>query len=199
MLQVVGLLFVLEVNGNMLNIGLKHGKKEVKNKMKLFISTKSMTFEEDNIEHEIILKVSYEEFYGYDEVIELSDNGKFIKDTLKIFYKKDKKGDDTKEIDYKEFVIREQKTWNNFPLYELKDGEIILFNYKDYQYFKNTDRRMVLVDKISSLYSSPSELKILRKTFKYIMDTLNIEYPDFFKKYDDKIEEIINKNPKGDK
>lgn len=165
--------------------------------MKIFVDTKRMIFEEDNIEHEIILKVSDEEFYGYDRLIELSDDDKFIRDTLKIFYKKDDKGKDTKEIDYKEFVIREQQTWNSFPLYEIIDGEIIKFDYEDYQYFQNTDRRMALAGKINDLFNAPSELKILRKTIRYILQELKLDYPDFFRKYNDKIEAIINKNPKN--
>ena len=155
-----------------------------------------MTFE-DNIEHEIILKVADKEFYGYDCRIELPDDDKFIKDTLKIFYKKGKKGKDTKKIDRKEFVIREQKTWNSFPLYELIDGTIVPFDWEKYQYFKNTDRRMALAFKINDLYNPPSEAKILRKTFRYIMDTLDIEYPEYFRKYNNKIEAIINKKPKN--
>lgn len=158
-----------------------------------------MTFGEDAIEHNIINGISGEEFLGYDEMIELSDNDKFIKDTLKVIYKKDKddKGKDTKEIDYKMFAIKEQKTWWGFPLYEIKNGKIVSFDYTKYQYFSDTDRRMTLASKINELYNPPSEAKILRKTFKYIMDNLNIEYPDFFKKYNNKIEEIINRNPKG--
>ena len=55
---------------------------------------------------------------------------------------------------------------------------------------------MALASKINELFNQPAEAKILRKTLRYIMDTLDIEYPDFFKKYNDKIEEIINKNLK---
>jgi len=168
-------------------------------KMKLYIDTKLMTFEEDNVEHEIILKVSDEEFYGYDVKLELPDDDKFIKDTLKIFYKTDKEGKDTEEIDHKEFMIREQQTWNSFPIYEIVDGNIVKFDYTRYQYFADTDRRLTLVFKINDLYNPPSEAKVLRKTLKHIMDTLDIEYPDFFKKYNDKIEEVINKNPKEEK
>lgn len=165
--------------------------------MKLFINTKKITFGEDNIEHEIILRIDDVEFYGYDIQIELPDNDKFIKDTLKIIYKKDKNEKDTKEVDHKEFIVREQQTWNSFPLYEIVDGEIVSFDYTQYQYFADTDRRIALAFKITDLYNPPSEAKILRKTFKYIMDTLNIEYPDFFKKFNNKIEAIINKNPKN--
>ncbi len=67
--------------------------------MKLYINTKKMTFGEDNIEHEIILNISDEEFYRYNIVIELPNNDKFIKNTLRIEYKKDKEGKDTKEIE----------------------------------------------------------------------------------------------------
>lgn len=152
---------------------------------------------DDEAEHQIINSVSIEEPLCYDVKIDIPDSSKFIKDVLKIKYKKDKDGKDTDEVEDVYFVIKEQETWWNFPLYEFKDGEIIPFNYKDYQYFQNTDRRMALADKISSIYHLSSEIKILRKTLKYIMDNLEIPYPDFFKKYNDKIEEIINKNPKN--
>ncbi|MBA7564498.1 hypothetical protein ES695_01910 [Candidatus Atribacteria bacterium 1244-E10-H5-B2] len=163
--------------------------------MKLYIDTKLMIFEEDNIEHEIVLKVSDEEFYGYDIKFELSDDDKFIKNVLKIFYKKDKKGKDIEEIDHKEFVIREQKTWNSFPLYEIIDGKIVKFDYTKYDYFANTDRRMALMFKINDLYNPPSEAKILRKTIKFILDELKLDYPDFLL-YNKKVEEIIKRNPK---
>lgn len=165
--------------------------------MKLYIDTKLMTFEEDNIEHEIVLRVNDEESYGYDKIIELSSNDKFIKNTFRIEYKKDKEGQDTKSIDYRGFMVRERKTWNSFPLYEIVNGKIVSFNYRQYSYFAETDRRMALAGKINELYNPPSELKTLRKTLKYIMDDLNIPYPDFFEKYNRKIEEVINKNPKG--
>lgn len=167
--------------------------------MKIFISTKSMTFNEENnlIEHEIITGALDKEFYGYDRLIELPDDDKFIKDTLKIIYKKDKEGKGRKEIERKAFFIREQKTWNSFPLYEIVDDKIIKFDYTKYSYFTNTNRRMSLATKINELYNPPSEAKIFRKTLKYIMDTLGIEYPDNFKKYNDKLEAIINKNPKS--
>ena len=164
--------------------------------MKLYINTKKMVFDEDNIEHEIILNIQDEEFYGYDKIIELPDDDKFIKDTLKIKYKKDKDNKDTDEIEDKQFIVREQTTWNSFPLYEVIDNEIIKFNYEDYAYFAGTDRRMVLAQKVNALYNPPSEAKILRKTFRYIMDTLDIEYPDFFKKYNNKVESTIKNNPK---
>jgi len=169
--------------------------------MKLYIIIKSMSFdEEDNLmEHKIISGISDKEFIGYDYMIELTDDDKFIKDTLKIEYKKDDKGEDTDEIENKFFVTKEQNTWWSFPLYELKNGEIKPFDYTKYAYFANTDRRNKLAQKINDLYNPSSEVKILRKTFKYIMDTLNIEYPDFFEKYNNKIEGIINRNPKGEK
>lgn len=166
--------------------------------MKLYIDTKKLNFEEEDnlIEHEIILNVSDKKFYGYDISVNLKNDDKFIKDTLKIEYKRNEEGKKTDEIDYKGFVIKEQETWNSFPLYEIVDEEIIPFDYSRYAYFVNTDRRVVLAFKINDLYNYSSEAKVLRKTFKYIMDTLDIGYPDFFKKYNDKIEEIINKNPK---
>jgi len=162
--------------------------------MKLYISTKKMTFD-DNTEHEIVLFVKNKEFWDYDVSVEVDD--KFIEDTLKIFYKKDKKGNDTEEIDHKEFIIREQKTWHSFPLYEIVNEKIVGFDYSKYSYFANTDRRSKLASKISELYNPPSEAKITRKTLKIILDKLGMEYPDFFKKYNNKIEAIINKNPKN--
>lgn len=157
-----------------------------------------MTFEEEDnqIIHEIVLEVNDKEIPCYDYVISLSESDKFIKDTLKIFYKKDKEGRDTKEIENKIFAVREQETWWSLPLYEIIESSIEFFDYKKYNYFSRTERRVILARKINQLYNIPSELKTLRKTFKYIMDNFNIPYPDFFKKYNDKIETIINKNPK---
>ena len=60
-----------------------------------------MTFDEDNIEREIVLNISDNEFYGYDYII-------------------DKPA---------EFAIREKDTWNSFPLYEIINGEIVGFDY----------------------------------------------------------------------
>jgi len=164
--------------------------------MRLYIATKKMTFEKDNIEHEIILYINDSEFLGFDILIELPDNDKFIKDTLKLEYKKDKEGKETDEIEYKQFIVREQKTWNSFPLYEIVNRKIVDFDYNKYAYFRNTDRRIRLASKVNELYNPPAEAKILRKTLKYIMDTLDIEYPDSFKKYNDKVNNVIKKNPK---
>lgn len=168
-------------------------------KMKLYINTTKMTFEEDNIEREIIRNVLNREVPCCDYIIELPNDDKFIQETLKIVYKKDREGNDTEEIEHKVFIVREQETWWSFPLYEFKDDKIISFDYTKYNYFDSTDRRMMLASKINELYNPPSEFKILRKTLKYIMDTLNIKYPDFFKKYNDKIDEVKNKNPKEEK
>lgn len=163
--------------------------------MKLYVNTKKLSFdEEDNlIEHEIILAVSDLEFYGYDLIIDLKDDDKFIKDTLKIKYEKDEKGKDV--IEDKQFKVRVDG-WNAFPLYEIINEKIVSFDYTKYNYFANTVRRMALAFKINDLYNASSEAKILRKTLKYLMDNLDISYPDFFKKYNDKLEAIINKNPK---
>ena len=165
--------------------------------MKLYINTKNLSFEEENnlIEHEIILNILDTEFYGYDLILDLPDDDKFIKDTLKTKHKKDKDDKDTDEIENKQFMVREQKTWNSFPLYEVIDNEIIKFNYEDYAYFAGTDRRMVLAQKINNLYNLPSEAKILRKTLKKILDHLGIK-DDKFEKYNTKVEKIIEKNPK---
>lgn len=135
----------------------------------IYLQTKSMTFDENNKKHEIILDISDKETFGYDYCLDI-------------------------EWDF-DTKIRADG-WDGFPLFEYKNGKISSFDYTKYVYFTNTKRRMGIADKINNLYNPPSELKILRKTLKYIMDTLGIEYPDFFKKYNDKIEEIINKKSK---
>ena len=38
--------------------------------MKYYVTTKKMTFDEDNIEHEIVLNINDNEFYGYDYIID---------------------------------------------------------------------------------------------------------------------------------
>lgn len=152
--------------------------------MKLYLEITKMTFKEDNIEHNIIRGILDKEFLGYDEIIELPDNDKFIQDTFR----------ETKEGIV--FDIREQGTWWGFPLYELKNGKITPFDYIQYKYFTDADRRNMLARRINQLYNPSSEAKILRKTLKHIMDILDMEYPDFFKKYNGKIEIIINKNSK---
>jgi len=167
--------------------------------MKLYLIITKMIFEEDAIEHSIIRGISTKEFLTYDEMVELPDDDKFIKDTLKRIYKKDKKGEDTQEIESILFDVKEKKSWWGFPLYELKDGKIVPFDYTQYAYFANTDRRNMLASRIngiSGIYTSSAEAKITRKTLKYIMNTLNVVYPDYFKKYDDKIEKLLAKNPK---
>jgi len=163
--------------------------------MKLYINLKKMTLD-DNIEHNIINSISIEEPLVYDEIIELLDDDKFIKDTLKIKYKKDKDEKDTDEVEDIYFVIKEQSSWWNFPLYELVDGVIIDFDYTKYEYFTNTERRNSLTEKINSIYNPNTELKILRKTMKTILDHLGV-VDEGFEKYNDKVETIINKNPKN--
>ena len=162
--------------------------------MKLYLAITKMDFEEDDIEHNIIRGMSDKEFLTYDAIVKYPNNSQFIKNVVRITYKKDKNGKDTKEIESKIFLIKEG--WEGLPLYEFKNGEIIPFDYTKYAYFAGTRRRGMLKKRISETYNPPSEKKILRKTLKYIMDTLDVEYPDYFKKYNDKIERIINKNPK---
>lgn len=145
--------------------------------MLIYLGIRNMTFEEDNVERQIILRASKEEFDGYDEAIETK-----------------RKLEETE--DGKHFITREQKTWFSFPLYELKNGKIRDFDYTKYQYFANTDRREMLVGKISDLYHPSSEAKILRKTTKIILDHLGIIDKDF-EKYNSKIKAIISKNPKN--
>jgi hypothetical protein len=165
--------------------------------MKLYIQVKPMTFEEENneIEHQIITRISDFEYLGYDNVLELTEKNQFIQNTMKVVYKKDNQGKDIDEIDYKMFVINEQETWHSFPLYELKNGKIIDFNYKNYSYFLNTDRRTMLSKRINKLYNYSSELKILRKTVNKILKQLNIK-DDSFETMNRKIESTIEKIPK---
>lgn len=163
--------------------------------MKLYLDLKKMTFD-DNIEHNIINSISNKQPFMYDEMVELLDDNKFIKDTLKIKYKKDKDGKDTDEMEDIYFAIKEPVGWWSFPLYEFKNGEIIDFDYKKYEYFTNTERREILTGKINSIYNPNAELKILRKTMKTILDHLGIIDKDF-EKYNDKVSAIINKNPKN--
>ena len=146
--------------------------------MLVYLEIKNMTFEEetDSINHQIITYASKEKIDGFDEVIETKRKLMEIED-------------DTC------FITREQNTWFSFPLYELKDGKIIDFDYTKYQYFADSDRREMLVGKISDLYNAPSEAKILRKTLKKILDHLGIADEDFLK-YNNKVETIIKNNPK---
>lgn len=141
--------------------------------MKLYLETKLMTLEDG--EHEIVLKANDKEFFGYDR----------ITDSNIIF-----------QNEGGTYIVREQETWWSYPLYEFKNNEITPFDYTKYSYFANTERRMGLALKISELYNQSSELKILRKTLKYIMDELNLNYPDKFSIMEKKINEVIEKNPK---
>jgi len=154
-----------------------------------------MTFEEDNIKHDIVVNIIGEKHIGYDLEIDLPDDDKFIKKALKIIYKKDKDKKDTNEIEYKMFITREQETWNSFPLYEIVNGEIVDFDYIRYAYFANTNRRVALGKKISNLYNIYAELKMHRKILKAILDHLEIT-DEGFEKYNSKVENIISKNPK---
>ena len=135
--------------------------------MKYYISIKKMTFDEDNIEREIVLNISDNEFYGYDYIIDKPEG----------------------------FTVREENTWNSFPLYEIINGKIADFDYTQYQYFLDTDRRIDLSIKINQAYNVSSELKILRKTIKHILDHVGLVDADFLK-YNEKVVEIIEKNPK---
>ena len=144
--------------------------------MKLYIETKFMTLEDG--EHELILRVSEEEFLGYDKIIE-SD-----------ILSKNEEG---------KYIVREQKSWWSFPLFELKNSKIIDFDYTKYSYFLNTERRNMLASKIDELYNISGELKILRETINYILKELKLNIPDDYDKMNTKIKEVIKKNPKGNK
>ncbi|MBA7577321.1 hypothetical protein ES708_19172 [subsurface metagenome] len=162
--------------------------------MILYIETKKLTFDEDGLEHEIVLKTSEKEFYGYDLCIEVSDDDVFIQNTMKTIT------NPKEEFDHYEFHVREVSTWNSFPLYEIVNEKIVDFDYTKYQYFTDTDRRITLASKINDLYNPPSEAKIIRKTLKKMLDHLEI-VDDDFEKYNRKIEKVISKLPKnrGDK
>ena len=163
--------------------------------MKLYIELKEMTFD-DGIEYKIINGMSDREFPCYDVVIDIPDNDKFIKDTMQIVYKKDEKGNETNEIESRWFITKEQETWYNYPLYQLKDNEIIPFDYTRHRYFTDTERRVAVAEKIGHVYNLPSEVKLIRKTLKTILDNLGLEDKKFIT-YNTKIEKIIEKNPKG--
>ena len=121
--------------------------------MKLYLETKLMTLEDGN--HEIILRAKDKEFLGYDRIAN-SD-----------ILSKNKEG---------KYVIREQKTWWSFPLYELKNGKIVLFDYTQYAYFTGADRRNMLAAKINELYNPSAEAKLVRKTLKKILNQKFFEY-----------------------
>ena len=144
--------------------------------MKIYIETKLMIFEDG--EHELILKAKSEIFYGYDFFIEEG------------ILKACKMGGD--------YIIREENTWWSFPLFEIIDGNIMDFNPFDYDYFNETDRRNKLAEKIKEAYNPPSENKIMRKTLKTILDNLGLK-DESFERYNNKVESIIKKIPKGGK
>ena len=134
----------------------------------IYLQTKKMTFDEDNKEHEIILDISDKETFGYDYCLDV-------------------------EWDFNTKIRADG--WYSYPLFEYKNNKIVPFDYTKYAYFENTDRRVALATKINELYAPFSELKILRKTIKKILDNLGI-VDEKFEKYNKKIEELINKNPK---
>ena len=96
------------------------------------------------------------------------------------------------------FDVRERLSWYGYPLYELKNNEIIDFDYTKYDYFIDTKRRNILAEKIKRNYNPSAENKLLRKTLKKILDHLGIEDDDFIR-YNNKVESIIKKIPKGKK
>ena len=165
--------------------------------MKLYIELKEMTFD-DGIEYKIINGISDKEFPCYDVVIDIPNDDKFIKDTMQLAHKRDDRGKETDEIESRWFITKEQETWYNYPLYQLKDNEIIPFDYTRYKYFTDTERRIAIAEKIGHVYNLPSEAKLHRKTLKTILDHLEI-VDEKFEKYNTKVESIIEKNPKSDK
>ena len=140
----------------------------------MYIQLKTLTLEDG--EHELVLNASDKSFLGYDIEIKTT-----------IIEKKDDK-----------YIVREQLTWESFPIYEFKDNEIIDFDYAQYGYFKGTERRKVLSGKIKKQYNPQTENKIMRKTLKKILDNLGLK-DEAFERYNNKVESIIKKIPKGGK
>jgi hypothetical protein len=170
--------------------------------MKIYLEIKPMTFEEENneIEHQLIFGAKEEDFYGYDEVIDLPENHWFVKKARKEVYRKNIITGKNEGIDYIQYITKEQDSWFNYPLYEFKNGEIIEFDYTGYEYFGNTDRRVMLGRKISKQYNISAELKILRKAIKGIAEQTGLKDSEklkAFNKYDNRIEDITNKFPKN--
>ena len=141
--------------------------------MILYLETKIITLEDGD--HEIVLRANDKESPGYDRTVDVI--------VLAI-------------DEYNKYIVREQVSWWSFPLYEVKDDQMIPFDYTQYAYFNNTERRNKLAERISEYFPISAELKILRKTLRYIMDYGLIPYPEFFEKYDARVEELIEKNPK---
>ena len=159
--------------------------------MKLYLDIKEMVL--DGINHKIVNAVNNKKNSESDFELTLQKNDEFIKKTMQVDYKKD-----SDEIENVYFVIKEQDTWFSYPLYEIVDSEIIDFDYTQYTYFLDTERRNKVADKIGIAYSYSSENKIIRKTLKKILEHLKIE-DDNFLKYNNKVESIIKKIPKGKK
>jgi len=137
----------------------------------MYIQLKTLTLEDG--EHEVVLNASDEIFLAQDIEIDCD-----------IIEKRNDK-----------YIVREQKTWDSFPIYEFKNEKIIDFNYTQYSYFTGIERRKVLSGKIRKQYNPYSENKIIRKTLKKILDHLGLE-DEKFSKYNQKVEEIISKIPK---
>ena len=140
----------------------------------MYIQLKTLTFEDGD--HEVVLNASDEFFLAQDIEIDCD-----------IIEKRNDK-----------YIVREQKTWDSFPIYEFLNGKIIDFDYTQYSYFADIERRKTLSRKIQKQYNPYSENKIIRKTLKKILDHLGLE-DESFSNYNNKVEKIIKKIPKGDK
>ena len=140
----------------------------------MYIQLKTLTFEDGD--HEVVLNASDEFFLAQDIEIDCD-----------IIEKRNDK-----------YIVREQKTWDSFPIYEFLNGKIIDFDYTQYSYFTGIERRKVLSGKIRKQYNPYSETKIIRKTLKKILDYLGLE-DESFSNYNNKVEKIIKKIPKGGK
>ena len=140
----------------------------------MYLQTKDLTFEDG--EHEVILRAASEEFLGYD--IEIETN---------IIKRKNDK-----------YIVREQETWDSLPIYEIKNGMVVKLDFTKYEYFTGIKRRKAVSEKIRKQYNPPAENKIMRKTLKKILDHLGLE-DESFSNYNNKVEKIIKKIPKGGK
>jgi len=144
--------------------------------MKIYLYTKEMTLDDGN--HIIIMEAQDKKFATCDMEVTIEQDHNILKN---------KKDNICK--------TRESNTWNSFPLWEIINGEIVSFDYTKYKYFADTDRRNILGKKVGHLYNISSELKIMRKTLKKILDHLEIE-DEGFEKFNEKVEKLIEKNPK---
>ena len=138
----------------------------------MYIQLKTLTLEDGD--HEVVLNASDEFFLAHDIEIDC--------DIIK------KRND--------KYIVREQETWDSFPIYEFKNEKIIDFNYTQYSYFTGIERRKVLSGKIRKQYNLSAEIKTMRKTLNKILKHIELK-DESFDKYNKKVENIIEKIPKN--